>query len=389
MKFTAEHNLFRQSVRRFVEQELNPHVDEWEEAGIWPAHDILHKMGDLGFLGLTYPEEYGGQGLDFWYTTVFCEELGKTTCAGVPMGIAVHTDMCTPALAEHGSDALRSQFLTPSLSGEMVGCIGVTEPDAGSDVASIRTRAVSDGDDWVITGRKLFITNGAQADWVCLLARTSDDPGYHSMSLIIVPTNTPGFSVSRTLKKLGNLSSDTAELILDGVRVPRAHTIGQEGQGFILQMRQFQRERLVGSILAYSGMEQAVRQAIAYTSQRRAFGAPLIANQSVHYRYAELLTEIAALKALCYQAIEQMVDGEDVTRLASMAKLKAGRLAREVADSCLQYYGGMGYMAETPITRYFRDARLLSIGAGADEVMLGIIAGLEGIRLGRPAGRKD
>jgi citronellyl-CoA dehydrogenase len=209
------------------------------------------------------------------------------------------------------------------------------------------------------------------------------------MSLIIVPTKTPGFSVSRTLKKLGNWSSDTAELILDGVRVSRANTIGQEGQGFILQMRQFQRERLVGSILAYSGMEQAVRQAIAYTSQRQAFGAPLIANQSVHFRFAELLTEIEALKALCYRAIEQMVDGEDVTRLASMAKLKAGRLSREVADSCLQYYGGMGYMAETPITRYFRDARLLSIGAGADEVMLGIIAGLEGIRLGRSGGRKD
>jgi citronellyl-CoA dehydrogenase len=389
MKFNAEHNLFRQSVRRFVEQELNPNVDEWEDAGIWPAHEILRKMGDLGFLGLTYPEEYGGQGLDFWYTTVFCEELGKTTCAGVPMGIAVHTDMCTPALAEHGSDALRRQFLTPSLTGELVGCIGVTEPDAGSDVASIRTRATSDGDDWVITGRKLFITNGAQADWVCLLARTSEEPGYHSMSLIIVPTNSPGFSVSRTLKKLGNWSSDTAELILDGVRVPKANTIGQEGHGFILQMRQFQRERLVGSILAYSGMELAVRQAIAYTSQRQAFGAPLIANQSVHFRFAELLTEIEALKALCYQAIEQMVDGEDVTRLASMAKLKAGRLAREVADSCLQYYGGMGYMAETPITRYFRDARLLSIGAGADEVMLGIIAGLEGIRLGRSGGRKD
>ncbi len=386
MKFTPEHEMFRQSVRRFVEQELNPHVDEWEEAGIWPAHDVLRKMGDLGFLGLSYPEEYGGQGLDFWYTAVFCEELGKTDCSGVPMGITVHTEMCTPALAEFGSDELRKRFLEPSLRGEYVGCIGVTEPDAGSDVASIRTRAVADGDDWVITGRKLYITNGTQADWVCLLARTSEERGYHGMSLIIVPSGTPGFSVSRKLRKLGNLSSDTAELAFDGARVPRAHTIGPEGMGFILQMRQFQRERLVGAILAYSSMEKVVRQTIEYTRQRQTFGAPLIDNQVVHFRMAELLTEIEALKALCYSAIEAMVEGQDITRLASMAKLKAGRLAREVADSCLQFYGGMGYMEETPISRAFRDSRLLSIGGGADEVMLGIIAKLEGILPGKRKG---
>src|SRR5579859_3935165 len=386
MKFTPEHEMFRQSVRRFVEQELNPYVDEWEEAGIWPAHDVLRKMGNLGFLGLSYPEEFGGQGLDFWYTAVFCEELGKTDCSGVPMGISVHTDMCTPALAEFGSDELRKRFLEPSLRGEYVGCIGVTEPDAGSDVASIRTRAVADGDDWVITGRKLYITNGTQADWVCLLARSSEERGYHGMSLIIVPSGAPGFSVSRKLRKLGNLSSDTAELVFDGARVPRVNTVGPEGMGFILQMRQFQRERLVGAILAYSSMEKIVRQTIDYTRQRQTFGAPLIDNQVVHFRMAELLTEIEALKALCYTAIEAMVEGQDITRLASMAKLKAGRLSREVADSCLQFYGGMGYMEETPISRAFRDARLLSIGGGADEVMLGVIAKLEGIL---PSKRKE
>jgi citronellyl-CoA dehydrogenase len=379
MKFTSEHEMFRQSVRRFVEQELNPHVDEWEDAGIWPAHEVLRKMGTLGFLGLSYPEEFGGQGLDFWYTVVFCEELGKTNCSGVPMGITVHTDMCTPALAEYGSDELRKQFLEPSLRGELVGCIGVTEPDAGSDVANIRTRAIADGDDWVITGRKLYITNGTQADWACLLARTTEERGYHGMSLIIVPTDTPGFSVSRKLRKLGNLSSDTAELALESVRVPRANTVGPEGMGFILQMRQFQRERLVGAILAYSSMEKVVRDTIAYTRQRQAFGAPLIDNQVVHFRIAELLTEIEALKALCYTAVESMIEGQDITRQASMAKLKAGRLSREVADSCLQFYGGMGYMEETPISRAFRDSRLLSIGGGADEVMLGIIAKLDGI----------
>ncbi|HEX8035870.1 MAG TPA: acyl-CoA dehydrogenase family protein [Ktedonobacterales bacterium] len=379
MEFTAEHDMFRQSVRRFVQDEIDPHVDEWEEAGAFPAHDLFKKMGDLGFLGLTYPEAYGGQGLDFSYTVVFCEELGRANCSGVPMGITVHTDMCTPALAEHGSHELKQQFLVPSIRGDYVGCVAISEPDAGSDVASIRTRAVADGDDWVINGRKLYITNGTQADWVCLLARTSEDGGYHGMSLIVVPTSAPGFSVSRKLRKLGNHSSDTAELILDNVRVPRANTIGPEGMGFILQMRQFQRERLVGSILAYSSSEKIVRDTIAYTQQRRAFGAPLIANQVIHFRMAELLTEIELLRQMCYACARKLIAGHDITREASMAKLKAGRLSREVADSCLQYYGGMGYMEETPIARAFRDSRLISIGGGADEIMLGIIARLEGI----------
>ncbi|MGZ3664075.1 MAG: acyl-CoA dehydrogenase family protein [Ktedonobacterales bacterium] len=379
MEFTAEHDMFRQSVRRFVQEEIDPHVDEWEEAGAFPAHDLFKKMGDLGFLGLTYPEAYGGQGLDFSYTVVFCEELGRANCSGVPMGITVHTDMCTPALAEHGSHELKQQFLAPSNRGDYVGCVAISEPDAGSDVASIRTRALADGDDWVINGRKLYITNGTQADWVCLLARTSEDSGYRGMSLIVVPTSAPGFSVSRKLRKLGNHSSDTAELILDNVRVPRANTIGPEGMGFILQMQQFQRERIVGSILAYSSSEKIVRDTIAYTQQRRAFGAPLIANQVIHFRMAELLTEIELLRQMCYACARKYIAGQDITREASMAKLKAGRLSREVADSCLQYYGGMGYMEETPIARAFRDSRLLSIGGGTDEIMLGIIAKLEGI----------
>lgn len=378
MYFNDEHELFRQTVRRFVEQEINPHVDEWEEAGIFPAHDLFAKMGALGFLGLTYPEEYGGLGLDFWYTVVFCEELGRITCSGVPMGITVHTDMSLPALAHHGSHELKRRFLEPSIRGEYVACVAVSEPDAGSDVAAIRTRAVPDGDEWIITGRKLYITNGAQADWVCLLARTSD-VGYHGMSLIAVPTTTPGFSVSRTLRKLGNHSSDTAELVLDGVRVPRANTIGPEGEGFILQMRQFQRERLVGAILGSAQAERIARDAIAYTRERHAFGKPLIANQVIAYRFAELLTEIELLRQLCYHCARKLVAGEDVTREASMAKLKVGRLLREVADSCLQFYGGMGYMEETPIARAFRDARLLSIAGGADEVMLSIIARIEGL----------
>ncbi|MGO8951249.1 MAG: acyl-CoA dehydrogenase family protein [Ktedonobacterales bacterium] len=383
MQFTLEQEMFRRTIRRFVEEEINPHVDRWEEEGAFPAHELFKKMGDLGFLGLTYPEEYGGLGLDFWYTVIFCEELGRANCSGVPMGITVHTDMCTPALAQFGSAELKRQYLEPSIHGDYVGCVAVTEPDAGSDVAAIRTRALSEADDWVITGRKLYITNGAQADWVCLLARTSEEQGYRGMSLIIVPTNSPGFSVGRRLRKLGNWSSDTAELVFDQVRVPKSNTIGQEGMGFLLQMQQFQRERLVGAITSYASMERTVRDTIEYTKQRQVFGQPLINNQVIHFRISELLTEIECLKALCYQAAAQMIAGEDITRLASMAKLKAGRLGREVADSCLQYYGGMGYMEETRISRTFRDVRLLSIGGGADEVMLGIIAKMEGILPGR------
>ncbi|MFL5624065.1 MAG: acyl-CoA dehydrogenase family protein [Ktedonobacteraceae bacterium] len=378
MYFTEEHEMFRQTVRRFVEEEINPHVDKWEEKGIFPAHQLFKKLGKLGFLGLNYPEEYGGADADYWYTVVFAEELSRANCGGVPMGIVVHTDMCTPALAQFGSHELKKKFLLPACRGEIVGAIGVSEPDAGSDVASIRTRAERDGDDYLITGTKLYITNGTQADFICLLTRTSDDLGYRGMSLIIVPTNLEGFSVGRKLKKLGNLSSDTAELVFDHVRVPQWYRIGAEGKGFQLQMQQFQKERLIGSIMAHSSCERTVRDTIVYTKQRTAFGRPLIHNQWIQFKLAELLTEIEALKQLNYHCARMLMEGLDFTKEASMAKLKAGRLTREVNDTCLQFYGGMGYMEETPISRRFRDGRLLSIGAGADEIMLGIIAKYEG-----------
>ncbi|MFQ5614621.1 MAG: acyl-CoA dehydrogenase family protein [Anaerolineae bacterium] len=379
MRFTPEHHLFRQTVRRFVENEINPHVDAWEAAGVFPAHDLFRKMGALGFLGLSYPEQYGGMGADYWYNLILAEELGRINCGGVPMAITVHTDMCTPALAEHGSHELKKRFLEPSIRGELVGAIAVTEPDAGSDVAGIRTRAEADGDHYLINGSKMFITNGTQADWLCLLARTRSGRGYEGMSLIIVPTGTPGFRVSRKLEKLGMHSSDTAELALENVRVPKTFRIGAEGQGFILQMRQFQRERIVAAILAYSAAEKIVRLTIDYTRQRRVFGQPLLHNQWVYFKLAELLTEIELLRQFCYHCVERLVAGEDVTRQASMAKLKAGRLARQVADTCIQFHGGMGYMEEYPLARYYRDSRLTSIGAGADEVMLGIIAKYEGM----------
>jgi len=377
--FSAEHEAFRQTVRRFVESEINPHIDAWEEARLWPAHTVLKKMGDLGLLGLNYPEAYGGGGVDYWYSVVLLEELGRIDCAGVPMGIAVHTDMATPALAEFGSEELKQRFLAPAIAGDMVAAIGVSEPDAGSDVASIRTRAVRDGDDYVINGSKMWITNGTQADFITTLVRTSDEHGFRGMSLLIVPTNTPGFSVSRKLEKLGNHASDTAILSYQDVRVPQANRIGEEGMGFILQMQQFQRERLAGSLMSTAGMEKIIRMTIDYTRGRQAFGRPLIDNQWIHFRLAELLTELEALRQLNYHCVRLFVAGEDATKQVSMAKLKAGRLAREVADTCLQFHGGMGYVEDYPMARYFRDARLLSIGGGADEIMLGIIAKYENI----------
>ena len=377
--FTAEHDAFRRTVRRFVETEINPHVEEWEAARLWPAHELLKKMGDLGLLGLGYPEEYGGGGVDYWYNTVLLEELGRADCAAVPMGIAVHTDMATPALAEFGSDELKRRFLAPAIAGDMVAAIGVSEPDAGSDVAAIRTRATADGDDYVINGAKMWITNGAQADFVTLLARTGGERGFRGMSLIVVPTATPGFHVSRTLEKMGNHASDTAILTFEDVRVPQANRIGMEGMGFILQMKQFQKERLAGSLMSTVGMEKMIRMTIDYTRGRQAFGRPLIDNQWIHFKLAELLAEVEALRQLNYHCVRLLIAGEDLTKEVSMAKLKAGRLAREVADTCVQFHGGMGYVEEYPMARYFRDARLLSIGGGADEIMLGIIAKYENI----------
>ncbi|MDA0246066.1 MAG: acyl-CoA dehydrogenase family protein [Chloroflexi bacterium] len=380
MYFTDEHNALRQVVRKFVETEINPHVEAWEEARIFPAHELFKKMASLGLLGLTYPEKYGGGGVDYWYQVAFLEEVGRAHCAGVPMAIAVQTDMATPALAEFGTDEQKEQFLRPAIAGEAVFSIAVSEPEAGSDVAGIRTHAETDGDDYVINGSKMWITNGTQADYLTLLARTDGrDRGFKGMSLIIVPTNSEGFSVSKKLEKLGNHSSDTAILSFDNVRVPKANLIGPEGMGFLLQMKQFQVERLAGSIMSVSGMERGIQMTIEYTRQRKTFGRPLIDNQWIHFKLAELLTEIEALRHLNYHCVRKLVAGQDMTREASMAKLKAGRLAREVADTCLQFHGGMGYVEEYPIARYFRDARLLSIGGGADEIMMGIIAKYEGI----------
>ncbi len=376
MRFTAEHDALKRTTLQFVQNELNPYAEQWEREGQFPMHDVFKKMGNLGLLGICKPEQYGGLGLDYSYNLVVTEALGTMVCGGVPLAIGVQTDMCTPALARFGSEEIKQEFLVPAIAGDLVGSIAVSEPHAGSDVAAIKTTAKKDGDDYVINGSKMWITNSLQADFLCLLANTSDDAPHRNKSLIVVPTKTPGISFSEPLHKLGMRSSQTAQIFLDNVRVPQRYLIGEEGAGFRMQMMQFQEERLWLAANALGAMEYCLEKTIEYCQQRKTFGQPLINNQVVHFRFAELQTEVEALRALTYQACEAMLAGEDVSKLASMAKLKAGRLTREVADSCLQYWGGMGFMWDNPASQLYRDGRLISIGGGADEIMLGIICKL-------------
>ena len=382
MQFTAEHRQLADTVGRFVREELNPHVAAWEAAEQFPSHEVFKKLGDLGLLGLKYPAEYGGQELDFSYSMVMAEALGDCSCGGVPMAIGVQTDMCTPALARFGSEALKREFLAPAIAGDMVGCIGVSEPGGGSDVAAVKITAKKDGGDYVINGSKMWITNGMKADWCCLLANTSEGAPHKNKSLIMVPMDSPGISRQKIIK-IGMDASDTAQIFFDDVRVPQTNVIGQEGMGFTYQMLQFQEERLWGAASSLRMMDNTIDQTIAYTRERQAFGKSILDNQVVHFRLAELRTEVEALRSLTWRAVEEYIAGKDVTRLASMAKLKAGRLSREVADSCLQYWGGMGFTADNPISQSFRDGRLISIGGGADEIMLGIICKFEGTLPGK------
>ena len=381
MQFTHDHEQIRDTLKRYIDEHINPHVDEWEEAGIFPAHQVFKGLGDLGLLGLTKPEAYGGAGLDYSYGMVMAETLGHINCGGVPMAIGVQTDMCTPALARFGSDELRKEFLMPAIAGDMVGCIGVSEPGAGSDVAGIKSVARKDGDDYVISGQKMWITNSLQADWMCMLVNTSDGPAHKNKSLVMVPMRdgpngqlTKGIEIAQKIRKIGMNSSDTGLIYLDDVRVPQRNLIGQEGAGFVYQMQQFQEERLWAAASSLVTLTECVRKTIEWAQQRKMFGATLIDQQWVQFKLAELQTEIEALRALTWRAGELYVGGQDVLQLASMAKLKAGRLTREVADTCLQFWGGMGFTWENRVSRLYRDGRLGSIGGGADEVMLGIIA---------------
>jgi len=373
-----EHDAFRATVRSIVDKEINPNTDRWESEGGFPAHDLFPRLAQFGLLGLEYDPEFGGEGADHSFTMIACEEYGRIGAAGVAMAIGVQTNMATPSLHKFGSDELKRRFLAPAIAGTAVAAIAVTEPDAGSDVAALRTKAVRDGDEWVINGRKLYITNGAQADWVCLLARTSDEGGYRGMSQIVVPVPSEGFSVSRRLDKLGNRSSDTAELVFEDVRVPVENTIGTPGRGFEQQMGQFVIERMSAAYTIAAQCRHALERTRDYLLERPAFGEPLAAKQYVAFRMAELSAQVDLLYSHNLQSAEALMAGQDITRMATVAKLTAGRLAREVADLCLQFHGGIGYMEETWTSRFYRDMRLSSIGGGADEVMLMVLARMDG-----------
>lgn len=374
MQLTHEHEELKRNLKRFIVEEINPHVDEWEAAEIFPAHEVFGKLGALGYLGLTKPQAYGGSGLDYSYSVVMAEALGHISCGALPMAIGVQTDMATPALARFGSAALCEEFLAPAISGQSVACIGVSEPHAGSDVSAIKTTARKDGDDYIINGGKMWITNSLQADWMCLLANTSEGAAHKNKSLIILPMNTPGITRAKKIRKIGMMASDTGLIHFDDVRVPQRFRIGEEGMGFTYQMMQFQEERLWAAANAIQGLMNCIDQTIEYTRERKAFGKSVLDNQVVHFTLAELKTEVECLRALTYMATEHYIQGKDVTEWASMAKLKAGRLLRSIPDACLQYWGGMGYTWDNPVSRMYRDGRLASIGGGADEVMLGIIS---------------
>ena len=374
MQFTHEHEEIRRTLKRFITEEINPYVDEWEAAEAFPAHEVFKKLGDLGLLGLTKPADYGGMALDYSYSVVMAEALGHCDCGAIPMAVGVQTDMATPALARFGSDALRREFLAPAISGDAVGCIGVSEPGAGSDVAAIKTTARKDGDDYVINGAKMWITNSLQADWMCVLANTAEGAPHKNKSLVMVPMNTPGVTRAKKIRKIGMMASDTGLIHFDDVRVPQRNLVGQEGMGFTYQMMQFQEERLWAAANAIQGLSNCVDETIAYTRERQIFGRSVLDNQVVHFKLAELKTEIESLRGLVYMATERYVAGQDVTEWASMAKLKSSRLLRTVPDSCMQYWGGMGYTWDNRVSRMYRDGRLASIAGGADEVMLGIIS---------------
>jgi citronellyl-CoA dehydrogenase len=376
--FTKAHDRVRHAIADFINKEINPNVDQWEEDGIVPLQKLFKKMGRLGFLGIRYDPQYGGQGLDYWYDTVFLEELGHIKALGLSVAITVQTHMATPAIYEFGSDHLKDTYLKAAIAGDMVGAIAVTEPDAGSDVAAIRTTAKKDGGDYIINGSKMYITNGTQADFFTLLARTSDDPGYHSFSLFVVPSDSAGVKVSRKLDKLGVRISDTAELFFDNVRVPAANLIGNEGEGFVYQMMQFQHERFSLLPFACTAARDIIDMTVEHIRQRVVFGKPLIKKQVLRHRLADWLTDIESLQQLIYHIVRMKEARLDATREVSMGKLLASRVLITVADGCLQMYGGLGFMNEMLISRYYRDARGLAIGGGADEVMREVLAKLEG-----------
>ncbi|HUT51945.1 MAG TPA: acyl-CoA dehydrogenase family protein [bacterium] len=373
--FKEEHNIFRQQFRSFLEKELAPHADEWEAAGLFPK-EVFKQMGDLGFLGLRYPEDVGGMNADYWYSVVFFEEIPRCLSSGVALGLLVQTDMCTPAINAHGTPEQKDMFLKPAIRGDKIGAICVTEPGAGSDVKAIRTRAVKDGDYYIINGSKTFITNGTRADWLTMAVKTNPDRGYGGISLFLFPTDTPGFKVTRKLHKLGNLASDTAELSFEDCRVHKKYLLGEENKGFYYVMEGFQFERMAGAVSGMAGMQLVFEKTLEYCRTREVFGKPVSKWQANSHMLANLATEMEAAKALVYHCADMLNNGENALKEVSMCKLYVGELAQRVVDRCLQMYGGYGYIEEYYVARAYRDTRLITIGGGSSEVMREIIAGL-------------
>lgn len=385
--FSEEHQLFRKTARTFAEKELAPHVDAWERDEIFPDW-VFKKAGELGILGAHHREEHGGGGGDYWFSVAKAEELPRCNAAGVTMGLLVQSDMATPCIGELGTKEQIAEFLTPALQGERIAALGVTEPDAGSDVASIRTTARKVGDEYVINGAKTYITNGTRASFITLLVKTDPDAGYGGISIILFPTDTKGYAVGKKLKKLGNWSSDTAELYFEDCRVPTRYLLGQEGQGFYYLMQNFQTERLIAAVSAVAGSQLMLDRSVQYGRERSAFGKPIIQREVWKHRFVDLYTKLEAARQLTYHAVEEYnreryvarapMLSFDTVRKVSMAKLYAADVADRVADECLQFHGGMGYMDECFISRAWRDQRLLRIGAGTSEVMKYLIGKLMG-----------
>ncbi len=374
-------------VRRFAETELAPHADEWEKDELFPNH-VFKRAGELGILGAHYPESVGGGGGDYWFSIVKGEELIRCNSAGVTMGLLVQSDMATPCIAELGTKEQHAEFLIPALRGDKIACLGVSEPGAGSDVQGIKTFARRDGDDYIVNGSKTYITNGTRADFVTALVRTGTDQGYGGISILLIPTSLPGFSVSKKLSKMGNWSSDTAELFFDNVRVPKRYLLGEEGRGFSYLMQNFQSERLVGSASALAAGFFALERSVSWGRERQVFGKPLIKREVWQHKFVELYTKSEAAKALVYKATQAynhdryIKTGEitfETTKLIAMSKLFVGELVSEIADQMVQFHGGMGYLEELWVARYFRDQRLFRIGGGASEVMKYMIAKIMGL----------
>lgn len=386
-QFSEEHQAFRRTVKNFVEKELAPNADQWELDETFPDW-VFKKAGNLGIHGAHFKEEQGGLGGDYWFSVAKGEEYAGIHAAGVGMGLLVQSDMATPCIADLGSKEQIEEFLKPALAGDRIAALGVTEPDAGSDVAGIRTTAKRDGDDYIINGAKTYITNATRASFVTLLCKTNPDAGYGGISIILLPTDTKGFNVAKKLKKIGNHSSDTAELHFEDCRVPARYLLGEEGKGFYYLMQNFQTERLIGAVTTIAGCQRALDKSVDYGRDRKAFGKPIIKREVWRHRFVDLYTELEAAKALAYEATERYNEERyvkggplsfDTVKLISMAKLFVGQLSTKVMDECLQFHGGMGYMEETFIGRAWRDARLIRIGGGTDEVMRYAIAKIMGL----------